>query len=254
MNLTEIDLYAIKKGKATHRDMAYKYRVSLQTVYKEVRESGMTENPAQRHHSKAMRQRLKDELLEAIPYDPVYSTTAILARWGLKSLTHALRLLKVKSLDELRGAPADTRGMLKSLGLNMRANVLYSPANRGWYYPERQIHLTPEEHEEFIKNPSEWLKSNADRLKVCYAGKKVKPLIEKRASDALKARFALGECTAAMVARRFTVEEIQHETGSGRYIEKCRKAEKKGIPWWCEIFREQDIELLKKEGLIKGGE
>ena len=146
----EADRFA--SGEITARDIAVKHKLALSTVYRQLH----TYAPklAMQRLTLEERETLKEELAKAIPYDKHYSVKAILARWGVPSLSQALSLIKCRDMYEVQSKPDELKLLFKKYHLKLVKNILYCTKNRGRYKPKKQMHLTPDEIDQLFTTPA----------------------------------------------------------------------------------------------------
>ena len=164
--ITERDYLAVKAHKTTIADLCYLRDVSYTTASRELAKYRGT--TPRRRLTDEQRELLKTEIINAVPYDKKFGITAVLKLWGIPSITHALMLLKVRNLSELRYNSDRLGTILQKLNLKLDKNVLYSPKHRGRYDADKQLVLTAIDLTDLEADPVHWLKANVERIKaVC---------------------------------------------------------------------------------------
>lgn len=160
--ISDNDYKDYKAKRTTPYHLAVKYGVSITTMYKYIRACKGTV-PWTRY-TKEDREALRADLLAAVPHSKDLGTQAVLERWGIRSLGNALSLLKVKSMAELRYGSVELVHTLRALKLVLAGDILYARGNR----QKSIIKLTPEELQELIQEPVQWIRDNITRIRALY--------------------------------------------------------------------------------------
>ena len=166
--ITIFDYDAYQRKELTAADLCYRYNLSLQAVYNQLRAWRAPQGSPRQFMTSEDRANLKADLLAAIPHDRVNGIKQVLIAYRLKSISQALALLKVKSLSELRGN-RDLGIVLRRLNLRLVQNILYSPKNHGRKYENRQIVLDSEALVMLTSDPVKWIRANINEVReTCY--------------------------------------------------------------------------------------
>ena len=173
--LTQQDYNDYIYEQVTPVQLAEKYSVSLQTVYRHLnkyRTSSVL--PPKRRLNPEEVSELRYELKNAIPHDSERNVTAIIRRWGISSVANACRLVGVKNLSQLRTGNSDLNQILRKLHLRLVGNVLYSPQKRGRSNERLQLFLGEDALGELYLHPTKWIKDNLTEIKTICFGKNTK--------------------------------------------------------------------------------
>jgi hypothetical protein len=236
---TDYNLYTDKKIDVPY--LCYKYNQPVPTIYRHLSKFRTEARPAKRTWTQEEKEQIRQDLINSVPYDECYSVSKILARWGIPSQQQALQILKIKSLADLRlGENARAlRALLRRYNLRLVRATLYAPKNRGMYHLDRQITV---DLEELQRDPNKWFKENLDLINsVCYkTNEDTEP--PKTASKKLLRRYDTATRTAEMLGKKYTTREIAKKLGTAIYCKPLRDGD--------EIFTEEELELLRRAGVI----
>jgi hypothetical protein len=139
--ITEKDYTYYKSKTLGIQTLCESHGISTHTAYRQLKAFQDPIGSPKRRWTDEQRLSLKAEMLAAIPHDREKGIKNVLEAHGLKSITQALSLLRVKSLSELRGADPSFTRILQRLSLRLVGDTLYSPKFAGRHHPSRQIIL-----------------------------------------------------------------------------------------------------------------
>jgi len=162
INITKHDAHAYAAKNLTIEELAIREDCRLETARKHINDLLKEGKPTRRKWSIGDKEKLRQELTEAAPLWGGASKVCI--KWGLRNTSHALGILKIKSLDDLRfGMPNCRIGeKLRQFRLRLDGNTLKVLRT------QKHILLTQEQVESLKLNPIVWLRSNIDLVKPLY--------------------------------------------------------------------------------------
>jgi len=192
LQLTAYDVTLWREKRLTTAHLCYKYQLEPSTFYRQAQrlEPAKLKTTIQAGpipHSRWTEERrdsLRAELLAAVPHSPDNNLKSVLAKWDLRSLSHALQTLKVKNLSQLRGQSIESVQVLRTLKLRVCNNVLY-PVHGGRRKEALQIYLDSEELEMVYQHPKCFIRNNLERVRPLVAKQLSR---ETRKSEAKKER------------------------------------------------------------------
>jgi hypothetical protein len=232
MKITQHDYNAFAAGKITLQDLCFQYLLREHTVRRALAKYRGPRCPLTKEDIETLR----SELIAAVPYDKRCSTSAILKRWGIGSITLALNRLKVSSMAELRLGSTGPRvkALLKKYKLRLIKDVLFAHKDRPMYV----------DLDALTRDPEEWFKNNLELIReTCYI-QRAKDSDTKKLSKHLLSRFKTATKTQQLLETKHTVIEIRKHTGTDMYIKALRTGT------LDDLFTDEEKDLLQKAGLI----
>lgn len=162
--ITLADAHAYSRGTVTVEDIAIRENVTLETARKHLYDMLLPDKSrSRRKWSETDRQQLRQELTEAAQVRG--AVTQAIRRWGLGSISHALGVLRIKSIDELRYG-SRLNYILRPYKLRLSGDTLKAQGSR------RTLALGADDLYRLTTAPLEWLKENAAIVRTLYPKKR----------------------------------------------------------------------------------